>query len=607
MSGLVAAGVALAGKDLLKKVMSELLEICKNEIGSGLKNWLSPKKVDSLYKRIATVRKVKTIWQVDKAVDLAHFYCDSHVLVAKKRKKITCYADFGLTENILIQGIAGQGKSILLRYICANELEKGNYIPIFVELNRIRKDSGLIDRILASFLSLGISIEENEFRALAKTGKLLLLLDAFDEVPDEMKTEILTDIEDLAGAYNDLKVIVTSRPNHNIQVSRHFSVVTLDNLQGKEYSNVINRLANGQAWAKGLIDHIENNAKHVKGLLCTPLMVTLLVISYKSFQQLPAKLSDFYDSLFQTLLQRHDGTKPGYSRTRQCLLDDSEYRDVFEAICILGKKNGSPSFSLKKIQSLAKNAIELCKLKANPVCFVDDIVKITCLLIRDGEEHRFIHKTVQEYYAASYIQKKPESWAKEFYSRLLSHEGKSVMTQELEFLSEIDTYRFNRFYFLPWVKKFLNISDADFSAEWQPIPLQRVASFFGGFAFISTKDGNVLTVYDESGLFVDNFTLIFRFFHAAKNFDQEVALAMEKCHLSQEELTMSGGRLWKELEINKSIDKKAIIISRAIAAGFLPTLVKAVQKEAKNLFDEANRIIHNVAEQENSSILDGLI
>ena len=41
------------------------------------------------------------------------------------------------------------------------------------------------------------------------------------------------------------------------------------------------------------------------------------------------------------------------------------------------------------------------KLIASPQEYLDDIVKITCLIIRDGEEYRFIHLTVQEYYTSS--------------------------------------------------------------------------------------------------------------------------------------------------------------------------------------------------------------
>ena len=83
-------------------------------------------------KRIGMVRKVKTIWQIDKAIDLFDFYCDSYVLVEEKRRKVSFISDLGPKENVLIQGIAGQGKSILLRFLCSVELSRGEYIPVYL-------------------------------------------------------------------------------------------------------------------------------------------------------------------------------------------------------------------------------------------------------------------------------------------------------------------------------------------------------------------------------------------------------------------------------------------------------------------------------------------
>jgi len=629
------AAVAFAGKELFKKLVLDVYELCKNEGMEILKDWTTQKKIETIFKCISKVKKVKTIWQLDKAVDLESFYCDSHVLIRNKRMRIKCISDFQTKENILIQGIAGQGKSILLRYICSNELENGKYIPIFVELNRVKKDSTLMSRILSSFLNLGLAIDEKQLRYIAKSGKMLLLLDAFDEISEDQKVKVLTDIEDFAAAYEELRIVITSRPSQDIQFSRHFTVVPLDNLKGNEYSQVIKKLAKEQAWANGLIDHIENKASHIKGLLCTPLMVTLLVISYKSFQQLPTKLSDFYDSLFQTLLQRHDGTKPGYSRPRKCELDDSQYRDVFEALCILGKKNGSPSFSTSKIQSLAKKAISIYEYNVNHISFVDDIEKITCLLIRDGEEHRFIHKTVQEYYTASYIQKKPETWAIDFYSRLLSKELKSEWNQEIGFLSEIDTYRYNRFYFLPWVKKLLKLNDEDFRNEWKPLPLQVISSIFENGAFIddnpdstmpllrwkvekdiihvivvmsnSTKGGetkNLLWWIKENDI---KFSLVVDSISNTISLKSEILEAFINLGITNEDERFTRFNIPMERS-NRIIEpKKILLLDQAILENCLPSLAISAQMECKKIFEKCKEILTMISNEESSSILDGLI
>jgi len=359
--------------------------------------------------------------------------------------------DFNTEDNLVIIGIAGQGKSIFLRHLCADELRNGQYIPLFVELRRIQKNQTLKERLFIDFQNLGLTVDDKLFDVLAESGKVLLLLDAFDEVPEDEKPRILTEIQDLALSKENLRIIVTSRPNNNIEMSPHFRVVNLDDLRGGEYKKVIGKLTIDSTMATNLISHVESHSAHLKGLLCTPLMVTLLVISYKSYHQLPTQLSDFYDSLFQALLQRHDGSKPGYKRERSCKLDDIQYRHVFETICIIAKRSGEYSFRHKDIYDFTKQALLDNKFAENPDNFLSDIIRITCLILRDGEEYRFIHKSVQEYYSASFLARKPEVWIKEFYHKLIGRKSSYRWENEVAFLSEIDKYRYSKFFLLPYL------------------------------------------------------------------------------------------------------------------------------------------------------------
>jgi len=126
MGALKTTVTALAGKELFKKLVSDVYDFIVSFTGSRVKYWNTEKKIEKLYRQISKIRKVKTIWQIDKAVDLKSFYCDSHVLLNGKRQRIDKLDDFNTKENLIIQGIAGQGKSILLRYICSVELVLGN-------------------------------------------------------------------------------------------------------------------------------------------------------------------------------------------------------------------------------------------------------------------------------------------------------------------------------------------------------------------------------------------------------------------------------------------------------------------------------------------------
>jgi predicted NACHT family NTPase len=199
------AGISV-GKKLFEKLILDLYQ----KTGHKIKQWNTTKQIGNLYRKMEQVRMVKTIWQIDKTVDLTKFYCDSHVILNGKRKKILQLADFDTKENILIQGIAGQGKSIFLRYLCLIELIRGQYIPLYLELRRVSQKDSLKDRIHTTLASLGLIVDDHLFNTLADSGKILLLLDAFDEIPDDLKSRVLTEIEDLVASKPNLKVIVTS-------------------------------------------------------------------------------------------------------------------------------------------------------------------------------------------------------------------------------------------------------------------------------------------------------------------------------------------------------------------------------------------------------------
>ena len=210
-------------------------------------------------------------------------------------------------------------------------------------------------------------------------------------------------------------------------------------------------------------------------------MVTLLVLQYKASQKLPRQLSEFYDRLFQTLLQRHDGTKPGFARTRRCNLDDGEYRRVFEMVSMLLKGEDGQCFSSDTIYEAVSKSLSDLELEAKATPYTEDIIRITCLILREGAQHRFIHKSVQEYYAASYVARKPDRWAKSFYGAVLDNREWRKWSQELEFLSEIDAHRYQKYYELPAILEFLDSDQAkvkegtpQVSQEWLHRQLDKV-------------------------------------------------------------------------------------------------------------------------------------
>ncbi len=477
------------GNEMISNLANDIYSYLKGKVSLKIKQTDINNKLPELIAKINNVRFVKTLWQVDRAVDIESFYCDSNVIIFDKkeqkqiREKIDTTRDFGIKRNIVIKGIAGQGKSIFLRHLCIREFEAGERIPVFIELRRIQDNETLLEHISRFFDILEITIDRMLFQVLAKSGKFIFFLDGFDEVSEERQSRIVNELEYLASVTSQCQFLVTSRPNTTIEMSPLFDVVQLDDLKGNEYKNVIKKLANSPEYANALIKKVKSNKSNMMSLLCTPLLVTLLILSYKSFQKLPEQLSDFYESIFFVLLQRHDGTKPGFIRKRGCSMNDNQYRDVFDALCFKSKKLKGLFINNNLIYEQVKAAMHLSNMQEDPEKYLKDIINITCLILHEGGEYRFIHNSVQEYYAASFIKNRPEDVAKSFYSVCVNdNRAASQWSQELEYLSSIDKYRHHKYYLIPLLQKWMDCQDIDtLLIGAPPLTTSRIEALFEYF------------------------------------------------------------------------------------------------------------------------------
>ena len=82
------------------------------------------------------------------------------------------------------------------------------------------------------------------------------------------------------------------------------------------------------------------------------------------------------------------------------------------------------------------------------------MTKVVCLIVLDGREYRFIHKSIQEFFAASYISRVSEENSNHFYTTV--SQGSYNYKAELGFLRMIDQYRYYKYFFSPSLIKFFD-------------------------------------------------------------------------------------------------------------------------------------------------------
>jgi len=445
----IAAGAALGR--LLQPLVKDLYEGAKRAGATGLQKWDQRGFLAKLGKRIGALENVRTLWKPDATISLREFFHPPKLHIGNKAVLVTRLSDLP-TNATIIEGIVGQGKSVLLRSLAVEDIRsnEAKRLPVFIELKDLGAKLDLVQAIHKTLETYDIQVDADSLEYLYRNGKIALLLDGFDELDETMVKLTFLEIEHLAVRYPDLQIVVTSRPNHEIQKSARFEIHRIAQLTAPEYAAFLGKLKVSPEKSLSLRQAIKNSPGRIGDVITTPLMLTLVVIVYEAEAQIPETLPEFYERLFQVVFTRHDRLKAAFSRKHHSGLSEHRLQSLFEAFCFMTLQLG---YSRSLTQAQFQKAFDLA-LDYSDDCTCDvakfrlDITRVACLMLEDGMDSiTFLHKSIQEYYAATFVKRLGEENARRFYSAAINNNTSWIQT--LIFLNSIDPYRYSAHYLLP--------------------------------------------------------------------------------------------------------------------------------------------------------------
>ncbi|MFD3319157.1 NACHT domain-containing protein [Alteromonas macleodii] len=476
----------LTAAPLFRQLFNDIYNLVKKK--ASLARKLRNLNVDSVFIKAHNVEQVKTIWQVDKEVNLHEFYYPTKILVNTRKILVSGLETFPENAKIVLQGTAGQGKSILLRYLTSSELKKAKSFPLFIELRKISDKKDLKTLIMDGLNELGLSADAEELELILATNKFVLILDAFDEIQERHVSDVVTQLESWCAKYHNLRIIISSRPNSEAQKISYMKVFNIAQLETSDFENLLSKFfAGSETKVNEVLKAIHSSDTQVSSVLKTPLLLTLLVIIYKSYNQIPQNLAEFYSKLFEILCFRHDSTKPGFNREFATELTESELSKLFDAFCFFCMKSHKNSLDRELAISLIGEAKKLTNFNdVKTDYFLKDITRVTCLMVEEGFEYHFIHKSIREFHSAHFMKEHgTEALRQSFYSHAIEHSSNYL--QELSFLSSIDEFNYKKLFLIPYIKNLFdsiffnpstNTLDADVSKVLDLIYLNIVGNTF---------------------------------------------------------------------------------------------------------------------------------
>lgn len=343
---------------------------------------------------------------------------------------------FHYHPHVLINDIAGMGKSTLSKKIIMNVIDQGEFIPVFIELRQLE------DKPIEIQVSECFGINTDSPIHLIKQLPLLYVFDGMDEVPNNIKKNVIEYLKEFVEQIGDSRILMTSRQETYLSEFYSFKRYSVNPLKEEETLNLLSKYDPTGNVSEKLISGLEQSKNRgLKEFLSTPLYVSLLFCSYRHKTVIPQKRHLFYSQVYEALYESHDLSKEvGYVRPKHSNLDSSEFHSVLGRLgfwCL--KNNGKIEFQKDELEIIVTDILEkIPGLHTTAPSFVEDLISTVPLFVKEGTTVRCSHKSLMEYFSSMFICNDAKSRQEEISLKLFDSNSWSSYRNVFELCSDID-------------------------------------------------------------------------------------------------------------------------------------------------------------------------
>ena len=313
---------------LVRRVRLQRSDKIQNQCGTvQLLDTGHPVDIDDVYIDLDVVEEIASREWADgtelRSIEPEKFDCllGSTSLV---QKQIAATKTVERYSKLRVLGKPGSGKSTFLRHL-AMECNQGEFlatqVPIFITLRDFAEESrdldefSLLKYIASEFITSGIS-DPTVVETLLCEGRVLLLLDGFDELLSKDSNAVFTEIRRFSQKYQNNFFVVTWRTagakNFNLNCFKDVEIAPLTPGQVSTFANKwFATFTNAQNAQEAAVNFIKNldlaEDIELRGLVTTPLFLNLVCSVFHKQENFPVPEAEFYKQCLELLLFKWDG------------------------------------------------------------------------------------------------------------------------------------------------------------------------------------------------------------------------------------------------------------------------------------------------------------
>lgn len=399
----------------VKAILDKYTDPVLNKLGRKAKAGWEKFKIDFdisfrkyITKSYDKYSKVKTILYKAEPQFIYDFF---EVPTLKSEYKVPFKADsidtvISQSNFVVIRGTGGIGKSTLLKHLFLSAIKYGDLIPVFLELKDLNEYSGeynFMDLVFERLENLDCKINRDYIDYALRSGRFVFLLDGYDEMQTDKRNTFLKQLDAFCDRYTEDYFIIASRPVSEFVEMQRFTVLNTQPFTKEQAIALVQKINYDQGVKERFIAALRGGLyrKH-KSFASNPLLLSIMLLTFENYAEIPEKLHLFYANAFETLYEKHDATKAGFKREIKSKLSFDAFKSVFAQFCFITYAQGKIEFSNVELHETLQK-IEGKRVQFNLDDYISDLANALCVIYLDGLNYRFAHRSFQEYFTAYFL------------------------------------------------------------------------------------------------------------------------------------------------------------------------------------------------------------